>query len=101
MRQGEQLQDSQASEEDQVKTAHKPIIIADLPDVIVDALNYHIGFTGQGPTLLDVKPERELTQIEIEQYRDLIEEEKAFRRGAFRQACIQTIGEDPESDWSE
>lgn len=73
--------------------------VSKLPTNLLEALNYHIGLTGCGPTLLEDKPVRVLTPEEIVQYTELIESEKKIRRDCFRQACIEVLGEDPETDW--
>jgi len=58
------------------------------------AMNYHIGFSGQGPTALDVKPARLLTNLEAEVYKGVIKEEKSLRRSTWREAVLEGTGED-------
>jgi hypothetical protein len=66
-------------------------------------LNYLIGFSGQSPTALDVKPSRSLGRKEIlllNKYKKVRMEVEQARKDAFRQACIDILGEDPEVDWN-
>ena len=65
-------------------------------------LDYLIGCTGYGPTALDEKPKRALGRKEKELLaacRKDIEKEEERRRGCFREACIEVLGEDPDEDW--
>ncbi len=64
--------------------------------------NYEIGFSGCGPTLWDTKPKRKLGRKEkifFQKIKHMIEAEKARRYDAFRMACIDVFGEDPDTDW--
>jgi len=59
-----------------------------------------IGFSGRGKTVFD----RELrgariTWREMEILKPVIEQERKRRWEAYRQACIEVIGEDPEMDF--
>lgn len=65
-------------------------------------LNYMIGFSGCGPTALDPIPDRKLGRKEKQAVQKLykaLETEKARRHEAFRTACIDILGEDPDTDW--
>jgi hypothetical protein len=63
---------------------------------------YENGFSGKGTTLLDKKPNFKkpwLPRI-LRRIIDAEKEQDAQRRQrAFRQACIEVLGEDPEIDW--
>lgn len=69
---------------------------------IAEWLSYSIGFSGKGPTLLDEKPKRQLGRKEKIKFNKLLKEfqfEKDRRANAFRMACIDVLGEDPDCDW--
>jgi len=68
--------------------------IKNLSTELLTALNYHIGFTGYGSTAFDTEPEKKLTETEIEEYKDLIEEEKKYRQEAYHQSVLEVTGED-------
>lgn len=76
-------------------------------DKIWKKIRYHIvGFTGVGQTAFDkniIKRKRiaEPTERQIKRFAEVIEEVKKVRKGAFRQACIDVLGEDPETDWAD
>ncbi len=58
-----------------------------------------VGFTGNGPTLFD-RPSPAMGRKErrfVRRYK-LLEFEAERRQSVFRQACIATLGEDP-NDW--
>lgn len=66
-------------------------------------LDYHFGLTGYGPTALDVKPSRKLGRKETIVFNKLVKEldrVKTARQEVFRQACIDILGEDPDTDWN-
>ena len=60
-----------------------------------------IGFTGQGPTAFDKRestPPKNKSRITPREQRFIdkeIEKEMKFRKDAWRQVCIETLGEDP------
>ena len=65
-------------------------------------LNYLVGFSGSGPSMLDDKPKRALGKKEAEtvkKFQTAIEQEKARRHQCFRDACMDILGEDPDIDW--
>lgn len=65
-------------------------------------LNYEIGFSGCGPTALDTKPKRKLGRKErilVQKAKSMLAAEKLRRHDAFRMACIDVLGEDPDTDW--
>jgi hypothetical protein len=65
-------------------------------------LNYLIGFTRCGSTALDEKPRRRLGRKEalyIQKAKKFMEEENKRRHEGFRQACIDVLGDDPDTDW--
>ena len=74
-------------------------LVKTLDDDTLEVLDYYIGFSGKGATVLDKKPKRELTPEEIVKYADIIKIEQEFRWKCFRGACVDVIGEDPETDW--
>jgi hypothetical protein len=64
-------------------------------------LNYEVGLGGCGPSLLDIKPAfpRPTFCQSVEDELEVIkQDEMARRKSAFRQSCIDVLGEDPE-DW--
>ena len=68
---------------------------------VLEWFNYEVGFTGMGPTKLDEKPlstppnEDEKRMLGWDEMLDAV---KNIRKGAFREACIEVLGEDPD-DW--
>lgn len=66
-------------------------------------LCYETGFSGVGPTELDKKPDFEkpwLPKILREDLERISKEFATIKKDAFRQACIEVLGEDPETDWT-
>lgn len=64
--------------------------------------NYEIGFVGVGPTALDKKPDFPKPWLPGLLKDDIdadFEIEAKFRKESFRQACINIMGEDPDTDW--
>ena len=61
-------------------------------------VEYASGFSGTGPSLLDKKPEVEPTRFGKWLVADEIYRVKVMKWRAFRQACIDVMGEDPE-EW--
>ena len=67
---------------------------------IMDKIDYQTGFGGAGhPSLLDFNRHGALTWRELKKYKKEFEEFKRVKRGAFRNACIEVLGEDPDTDW--
>lgn len=68
-----------------------------------DWLNYTVGFSGVGPTLLDKEPPRKLGRKEKILFNKMLPKVKEVygkaKQDAFRQACIEVLGEDPDTDW--
>ena len=64
-------------------------------------ISYLAGLSGKGPTALDVKPGRKLTWRERIRYNvnGLVEELKPLRWNAYRQSCINVLGEGPDEDF--
>lgn len=74
-----------------------------LAKLLRKALYSEIGFSGQGPSVIDEPFIRKYGRLHPRHrgvLRDFIEAEKAKRRECFRQACVEVLGEDPETDWS-
>ena len=65
-------------------------------------LNYESGFSGQGITLLDIKPKfPKPKRLSIALRKELdkrMEEWRILKQQAMRQACLDVLGEDPD-DW--
>jgi hypothetical protein len=65
-------------------------------------LNYDAGITGYGPGTVD-EPDcpRPVVPEKVKHILDeWLEDEKKRRKLAFREACIEILGEDPEVDWT-
>lgn len=66
--------------------------------------HYEVGFSGVGPTALDEKPDFPKPWIpkylknKFEKYAEM---EKKRKWSCFRNACIEVLGEDPETDWTD
>jgi hypothetical protein len=63
-----------------------------------------VGLSGEGGSLPEIafaKKEglKSLNKIELWFLGPCIEVEKRIHRQAFRSACIEVLGEDPEEDW--
>lgn len=56
------------------------------------------GLSGE-PCPLLYGPTPVLGRVEAELAGPLIQEVRKIKRGCFRQACIDVLGEDPEEDW--
>jgi hypothetical protein len=65
---------------------------------VVCKISSEIGVGGQGDKMIKQRFGR-LTWRERQRYNEDIEAMKGIRRDAFRQACIEVLGEDPETDW--
>lgn len=64
-----------------------------IPEDTARALNRYIGLTGCGPTRLDLEY-RDPTQTELDEYAEVISEEKAARAEAWKQAILSVLGEE-------
>ena len=74
-----------------------------LNKLLKKAVYSEIGLTGQGVTAFDennVKRYGRLHPRHRGLLKPIIEAEKVRRKACFRQACIEVIGEDPETDWT-
>ena len=71
---------------------------------IADWLSYTIGFSGRGPTAIDMKPSRALGRREketIKKLQKVIDEIKVARQEAWKTAYSDVLGEDPDDDYSD
>jgi hypothetical protein len=59
-------------------------------------ISYEVGFTGHGPTSLDVKRYGRLTPTERERYRKDMEVLRALKADAWKSAVMEVTGEDPD-----
>lgn len=69
---------------------------------IGEHMNYCIGFSGKGPTLLDSKPKTRLGRKERLIFTRMMKQAQAIkdlRWQSMRQAMIDVLGEDPDEDW--
>jgi len=62
-------------------------------------ISSEVGLGGQGDNMIEPRHGR-LTWREKQRYNEDIKAMKDHRREAFRQACINVLGEDPETDWT-
>jgi hypothetical protein len=65
-------------------------------------LEYESGFSGKGTTLLDKKPSFPKPWIPSclrRRFEKDKEEWAKIKSDAFRKACIDVLGEDPDTDW--
>lgn len=69
-------------------------------------LNYESGFSGTGTSLLDIKPKFSKPKFKDKHgqrlKRKLDTDGEIWAKAkhdAFRKACIDVLGEDPETDW--
>ena len=63
---------------------------------------YEFGFSGHGTSVLDTPPgiPKPWLPNVIKEYLDFMAKVEAeIHKNAWRQACIETLGEDPEEDW--
>ncbi len=66
-----------------------------------------VGFSGTGPSALDKdylsklkkRPRIMPKEWEFIKSHDLIAKLKKIKKDSFRKACIDVLGEDPETDW--
>jgi len=67
---------------------------------VLQKINFQTGLGGAGhPSFLDINPHGALTWRELKKYRKTFDKFKKVKRGVFRQACIDVLGEDPDTDW--
>jgi len=65
---------------------------------VIDKVSCEVGFGGHGDRMLKPKFGR-LTWRERRRYNEEMKALADVRQQAFRQACIEVLGEDPEEDW--
>jgi len=66
---------------------------------LIQKIDYFTGFAGRGTSLIDKTHCAPLTKREQAKYKKEINSIKDIKWDAFRTACIEVMGEDPECDW--
>jgi len=66
---------------------------------ILRKISHYVGIGGNGTSLIDRPRFGKLTWRERQKYAEHIGFVRDLHRACFRKACINVLGEDPETDW--